>query len=173
MSSGILLKYLGLESWSWRIEELRILPIGHLSFHFRSCHGGIVVADAKTRAERDEFRMKIKIEWNNMWTERFDDKIRAEGIVVKEYPLLLVDRGLVIFANRDAKPPSFAEIVAYWASKGSVYCPEPSVGGWGKFARSAFEKKGRPRTRAMRDRDQKRSDEKRQLKKGGRGWLHV
>lgn len=140
---------------------------------FRSCHGGITIADAKIRAERDEFRARIKSEWSSMWTGRFDDKVKAEGIVVRDYPLLMVDRGFVIFASRDAKPPSFGEIVAYWASKGSVYCPEPSVGGWGKFVRTELRRGAHSRARVLDGCDEKRAIAKQQLKKGGRGWLHV
>lgn len=59
------------------------------------------------RALRDEFHRKIENEWKSLWTERFDDKNRAEGASVRDYPLLLTDRGCVIFSNRDVKTKPF------------------------------------------------------------------
>ena len=79
------------------------------------------------RAERDEFRARLKQEWALLWGERFDDRVRAEGISIRDYPLLLVDKGLVIFASRDAKTPSFSEVVSYWSGEGRVYSPDPDV----------------------------------------------
>jgi len=108
-----------------------------------------------------------------MWTERFDDRVRAEGVVVRDYPLLFVNEGLVIFASRDTKTPSFSDIVAHWASTGSVYSPEPAVGGWGKFIRTELEKNPHSRTREFRDRNLGGAPVRQQLRKGGRGWLHV
>ena len=125
-----------------------------------------------SRTERDEFRAKLKQEWMFMWTERFDDRIRAEGIVVRDYPLLFMDRGFVLFASRDAKAPSFPEIVESWASKGCVYSPEPSVGGWGKFIRTELRNSVHSRARTVGNWQPKIKMEKQQLKKGGRGWLH-
>src|SRR5512137_1519971 len=103
-----------------------------------------------------------------MWTERYDDRVRAEGVVAQDYPLLFMDRGSVIFASRDAKTPVFNEIVAYWASRGSVYCPEPAVGGWGKFVRTEIRKGAHSRARNY-DFSSAKVVEKQQLKKGGRG----
>lgn len=66
------------------------------------------------RAKSDEFRRKLKDDWGLLWKERFDDKMKAEGVAVQDYPLLFVDRGHVIFASRDAKTPSFSEVVEFW-----------------------------------------------------------
>jgi hypothetical protein len=132
-----------------------------------------VLVDAKRRAERDEFKTKVKDEWSRMWTERFDDRVRAEGVVVRDYPLLFMNQGSVIFASRDAKTPSFSDIVTYWASTGSVYSPEPAVGGWGKFIRTELKKTAQPRAREFRDWIPDGAPVKQQLRKGGRGWLHV
>jgi len=122
--------------------------------------------------KQDEFRQKLKEEWALMWNERFDDKIRAEGVAVRDYPLLFMDRGFVIFASRDAKIPSFSEIVTFWASQGHVYCPDPSVGGWGKFIRTELRKVTHSRARNFERIQPKCKSEKQQQKKGGRGWLH-
>lgn len=128
--------------------------------------------ESSSRAERDEFRRKLREEWGLMWRERFDDRVRAEGVVVRDYPLLFTDRGSVIFASRDAKTPGFSEIVEVWASRGAVYCPEPSVGGWGKFVRTELKDVAHSRARALGE-QQEAKVVRQQLKKGGKGWLHV
>jgi hypothetical protein len=101
--------------------------------------------------------------------ERFDDKVRAEGVSVRDYPLLFIDRGFVIFATRDAKTSTFREIVECWTSRGYVYAPDPSVGGWGKFIRECLRKQTHRRAESYKP----RTKERQQLKKGGRGWLHI
>jgi hypothetical protein len=124
------------------------------------------------RAKSDAFRCKLKEDWGLLWKERFDDKIKAEGVSVKDYPLLFVDRGHVIFASRDAKTPSFSEIVEFWASQGCVYTPDPVTGGWGKFARTYLAKRSQ-RRRVWESSERSNGGCVRQhLKKGGRGWLH-
>lgn len=128
--------------------------------------------ESKDRVARDEFLGELKGEWRLMWSERFDDRVRAEGVVVRDYPLLLVDRGCVIFASRDARTPSFPEIVGYWASKGSVYAPEPASGGWGKFIRTELRKGAHSRADDFVVNGSRVGLRKQQLKKGGRGWLH-
>jgi hypothetical protein len=127
---------------------------------------------AESRVARDAFRSRLKEQWGLLWKERFDDRIRAEGVSVGDYPLLFMSRGHVIFASRDAKVPSFSEIVRFWASQGLVYSPDPNVGGWGKFARTELKKASHSRARAYVDEQSKVTKEGRHLKKGGRGWLH-
>jgi hypothetical protein len=96
--------------------------------------------ESGSRAERDAFRSRLKEEWGLLWTERFDDWVRAEGVSVRDYPLLFMSRGDVIFATRDAKAPSFSQIMEVYASQGLVYSPDPDVGGWGKFVRVELNK---------------------------------
>jgi hypothetical protein len=120
-------------------------------------------------AEGEQFRRKLKEYWSLLWIERFDDKVRAEGVAVKDYPLLLVDRGHVICASRDAQTPSFSQILEYWASKNRVCTPNPLVGGWGKFVRTYLPRRSE-RRRSVQLPDRKRG--RQQLKHGGRGWLH-
>ncbi|MBS7635392.1 hypothetical protein KEJ34_07945 [Candidatus Bathyarchaeota archaeon] len=124
------------------------------------------------RIKHDEFLRKLKDEWGLMWRERFDDKVRAESVATRDYPLLLMDRGFIIFATRDFRPLRFSEILDYWASQNMVYAPSPEVGGWGKFIRTIITRSGR---RRMNDYavSPRRNNEGRQLKKGGRGWLHA
>jgi hypothetical protein len=129
------------------------------------------MVEAKKRAERDEFRKRLKEEWNNLWSERFDDRVRAEGIAAHDYPLVLADRGHVIFASRGAKVPSFPDIVEYWRAQGKVCSPEPAVGGWGKFIRTELKKVAHTRARTAAQSEPKHGDGQ-QLKKGGKGWLN-
>ena len=128
--------------------------------------------ESESRVERDAFRSRLKEEWGLLWTERFDDRVRAEGISVRDYPLLFMGRGHVIFASRDAKAPSFSEIVEVWASQGLVYSPDPDVGGWGKFVRTELSRVTHPRARAFVNGQSKCKKQGQHLKKGGRGWLH-
>jgi hypothetical protein len=123
--------------------------------------------------KREEFRGKLKDEWKLMWSERFDDRVRAEGIAVRDYPLLYTDRGFVIFASRNAKTPSFSEIIELWASQGLVNSPDPNVGGWGKFIKTELSKVRCSRAKLF-DRSQlkPKNGKQQQLKKGGRGWVH-
>lgn len=129
--------------------------------------------EKRKNIEHDEFRCKLKEEWTLLWRERIDDKVKAEGIAVRDYPLLFMDRGLVIFASRDAKAPNFSEIVEYWGSQGMIYVPNPIVGGWGKFIRTELKKLLHSRAKKFNEDELKIKVEKQQLKKSGRGWLHL
>lgn len=132
-----------------------------------------MLLEKSDRFRRDEFRQRLKEEWRLLWRERFDDRIRAEGIAVRDYPLLFMDRGFVIFASRDAKAPNFSEVVEFWASQGFVYAPDPAVGGWGKFIRTELRNVLHSRAKMFNRGQPKRKGEEQQLKKGGRGWLHI
>jgi len=122
-----------------------------------------------------EFRKRLKEEWKRLWREKFDDKHRGEGVAVKNYPLLFVDRGTVIIATRNYKPPSFSEIVRSWAENFNIeipsiiYPPHPSVGGWRKFIKTHFRNRLSKRKAAY---EASKPKKKLQLRKGGRGWLH-
>jgi hypothetical protein len=120
--------------------------------------------------ERDEFRRRLKEEWRLLWSERFDDRVRAEGVAARDYPLFFTDRGHVICATREAKAPSFSDVLDYWRGQGRLYWPEPAVGGWGKFIHT--ELKNVAHSRATRSKAQKPEAKRQQLKKSGRGWLH-
>jgi hypothetical protein len=128
--------------------------------------------EPESREERDAFRRRLKEEWGLLWKERFDDRVKAEGVSVRDYPLLFMSRGHIIFASRDAKAPSFSQIVEAWASQGLVYSPDPDVGGWGKFVRMELNRVTRSRARALVNGQCKSQKERQHLKKGGRGWLH-
>ena len=119
-----------------------------------------------------EFVDDLKKQWKILWRNRIDDKVRAEGIANRDYSLLFVDRGTVIIATRDYKPPDFVEILERHKPADVVNAvpPPPAIGGWGKFIRSVVSKQKRfTRRRPPPELDRK---EKQQLKKGGGGWLH-
>jgi len=139
--------------------------------------GGIGLVENSESVTRDEFLRRLKEEWGLLWRERFDDRVRAEGVAVRDYPLVSTDRGfvtrgLVVFASRDAETPSFSEIVDFWASQGLVYAPDPAVGGWGKFVRNFIIRRSERRRILESAKPLNGSCKKQQLKKGGRGWLH-
>ena len=130
--------------------------------------------DENERAERDEFRRRLKEEWSLLWSERFDDRVRGEGVASRDYPLVFADRGHVIFATREAKAPSLSDIINYWRTQGRVYWPEPSVGGWGRFIRTELKKAAHHGANELRARAAQEPKDKckQQTKKSGKGWLH-
>lgn len=120
----------------------------------------------------------LRKEWNLMWWERVDDKLRAEGIATKDYSKLFIERGLIISATKDFKPLEFSDIVRQHVSKPESerwIPPNPSVGGWRKFIREALHKQGSQTSFRRRQRSFDLPDKSRSgpSKKGGRGWLHV
>jgi hypothetical protein len=118
---------------------------------------------------------ELKAEWKKLWRERIDDKVRAEGIADKDYAVLFVDKGTVIFATRNFKMLSFREILELQGviNVERFVPPDPSVGGWGKFIRTTITNLKRSE-RVRRVRQFLESEKQRQqLKKGGRGWLHI
>lgn len=127
------------------------------------------------RSEWYEFRREVKEEWRRLWRERIDDKFRAEGIAVRDYHLLFLNRGTVIFASRDAKIPGLREILETWAPDDlpNAVPPDPDVGGWGKFIKTKLRKHGKRRKRRVDRPEPSKKREKQQLKKGGHGWLHM
>lgn len=115
----------------------------------------------------------VREAWRLLWRNRIDDKVRAEGVASRDYSLLFVDRGTVIIATRDFKPLDFKEILHLHkvSDVERFVSPHPSVGGWGKFARTVLNRQRR--ARRWRGPVSHHNREKRlQLKKGGRGWLH-
>jgi len=124
--------------------------------------------------EKKKFIDEFKSQWKGMWRNRVDDKVRAEGIADKDYSLLFVDRGTVIIATRKFKLLDFYEILQqHKPLTGSEMIPSnPLVGGWGKFIRTVLN----PQNLTRRGRQVPAKPDKhvgQQLKKGGRGWLHI
>jgi hypothetical protein len=134
---------------------------------------GCLEEKGKGQAELVE---EMKVEWKRLWKDRFDDAVRAEGIASEDYSSLCVEKGTVIFATRDFKLLNFKGILEEHGI-GDAYrfvSPRPGVGGWAKFIKGSI----------LQDRSSGRGDrapqcfveeEKKpqQLRKGGRGWLHL
>ena len=123
----------------------------------------------------EETVKELREQWRSLWRERIDDKVRAEGIAYMDYPELFVDKGTIIFATKAFKPLSFREILELHriVDVDRIIPPNPQVGGWGKFIRTAITRQ-RVRERVNETRRYLESKKKRQhLKKGGRGWLHT
>lgn len=116
---------------------------------------------------------ELKVEWKRLWRERFDDKVRAEGIANQDYSSLFVDRGTVIFATRSFRLLTFRGVLEE-AGITDVFrfvAPSRHVGGWRKFINSTVGFKNSRRGRASRFLVEEEKKPQ-QLKKGGRGWLH-
>jgi hypothetical protein len=115
----------------------------------------------------------IKEEWKRLWLDRIDDKVRAEGLANNCFPLLAVERGTVIVATRDFKHLDLREILRSHGVQDSnrLLGPNPSVGGWTKFARTVLNRQSRTR-RWVKTEPIRNRAENGQLKKCGRGWLH-
>jgi hypothetical protein len=118
---------------------------------------------------------QLKREWKTLWRERVDDRFRAEAIANKDYELLFVERGTVIFATRKFKLLSLREILQMHGvlDADRFVPPSPSVGGWGKFIRTVIANQQPSKRRKRAQQYFEDEKEKQQLKKGGRGWLHL
>jgi hypothetical protein len=116
---------------------------------------------------------ELKVEWKRLWLERLDDKVRAEGVAVKDYSTLFVDKGLIIHATRDCKPLNFKEILdQHKIENPDRYVPpSPEVGGWNKFVKTNITNQ-KPKKREKPELIDKSKNKKNTPKKSGRGWLH-
>lgn len=137
---------------------------------------------AEPRESRVEAQKKLveqlKVQWKLMWRERFDDKVRAEGISVGNYEDLRVERGTIIHATRNFKALSFREIVEQHIVEDPdrFVQPDAQVGGWNKFVKTKITShapRGRKHGASYFQEKHFDKGEAQQLKKGGRGWLHT
>jgi hypothetical protein len=117
---------------------------------------------------------ELKTIWKKLWQERVDDKVRAEGIATADYSSLFVEKGTIIHATRDYKALNFKEILEQHqiANAERFIPPSPQVGGWTKFIRTSIINQ-RLRKKRLVELYCVEKKEKQQLKKGGRGWLHL
>ncbi len=124
--------------------------------------------------EQKEFVEELRNEWKKLWREKIDDKVRAEGIAVNDYDQLFIDKGTIIHATRDFKALNFKEILKeHEVLNGDKYVPpDPNVGGWAKFVKMNITSQKSQRKRSV-PQDPAEQKEKQQLKKKGRGWLHI
>ena len=123
--------------------------------------------------KQKEFVEELKTEWKMLWQEKHDDKVRAEGVAVKDYNQLFVDKGTVIHATRDFKALNFKEILEeHEVQNAERYIPpSPHFGGWTKFVKLNITSQNMSR-KQMAQLCPEEGKEKQQLKKNGRGWLH-
>jgi len=128
----------------------------------------VKVSDEKKAVE------ELLVEWKSLWRERFDDRVRAEGIANRNYPGCFVDRGTVIFATRKFKLLSFRDVLElHGVIDSHRFVPvDPRVGGWGKFIRKSItpQKPSGHISRASCFFEE--TKRKQHLRKGGRGWMH-
>jgi hypothetical protein len=117
----------------------------------------------------------LRVQWKLLWKERFDDKIRAEGVSVSEYPSLRVEQGSIIHATRDFKALNFREIVEenLGENPDRFVQPNVNVGGWNKFIKTQIAHPNQQRKRRAETYVAQKTEVQQQSKKGGRGWLHV
>jgi hypothetical protein len=118
----------------------------------------------------------MKIQWEKLWHDRIDDKLRAEGIANCNYPMLFVEKGTIVFATRKFKLLNFQEILEqHGVVDAERYIPpNPSAGGWGKFVKTHITSQTRHKAGiARRAAYLTGKTQKQQVKKGGRGWLHL
>lgn len=121
----------------------------------------------KNQVPAHEFRKMLKAKWAELWSSKYDDSVKAEGVSTSNYPRLFVDRGEIVYATKDYKPLSFREILeSYYDSEtlARIY-PDPVVGGWRKFSRTHFPAKQR-----KRERPKVKVDVGQHQRKGGAGW---
>ena len=122
-----------------------------------------------------EFVDELRTDWQNLWRNRVEDKVRAEGIAKRDYSKLFVEQGTVIMATRDFKPLEFFDIVKEYleCDTEKVIPPNSTIGGWGKFIRTNIRNQ-KPATRASKYVPPKKTPKKgQQQKRGGRGWLSI
>jgi hypothetical protein len=127
-----------------------------------------------SQVEQKKLVAELKEEWKLMWSERFDDKIRAEGVSVSNYTCLRVEQGTIIHATKDFKALNFKEILKEHLVENPDRYVEPNnnIGGWNKFIKNNIT--------TTQNRKKKRATDYIpvkpvgcQPKKGGRGWLHI
>jgi len=117
---------------------------------------------------------ELKVQWKLMWSERFNDKAKAEGISVADYTSLMVERGTVIHATRDFKALSFKEIVKQNMIKEPDRFMQPDVnaGGWNKFIKTKITSCNPHKNKRINFYVPEKSTNQKP-KKNGRGWLHT
>jgi hypothetical protein len=129
-------------------------------------------AEKQQKSEQEKLVEQLKLQWKQLWSERFNDKVRAEGISAEDYEKLRVQKGTVIHATRDFKPLNFKEILDENQVQNSErhIAPSNQVGGWSKFVKTQIT--NTPHKRAMPEIKPSKKANNNQPKKGGRGWLH-
>lgn len=139
------------------------------------CSGSTEGLNSSEKATSQELLDNVKKEWKLLWQNRVDDKVRAEGIANRDYSLLFIERGTVIAATRGFKPTNLSDILRLHGVQNpdKNFPANPSIGGWGKFARTVLNKQNRSQKWTKPVTRQERKKNWGPPKKGGRGWLHL
>jgi hypothetical protein len=120
---------------------------------------------------------ELKTQWKLLWSERFDDRVRAEGVSVNDYAILDIDKGTIIHATKDFKVLSLRQILEKHLVQDPERYIQPDVetGGWNKFVKTEITGKVVKRNRPALEISNKSAStrSKQQPKKSGRGWLHA
>lgn len=132
--------------------------------------------ESKAQAQK-KLVEELKTQWKRLWSERFEDKVRAEGVSIDEYIALSVEQGTVIHATKDFKALNFKEILQkHLVENPDRYlAPDVNVGGWKKFIKTEINSSNQNRNSCIPISGDKkvRKNTCQQTKKGGRGWLHT
>ena len=93
--------------------------------------------ETKVEAQK-ELVETLKVQWKLLWNERFNDKVRAEGVSGKDYEILSIERGTVITATRDYKVLNFKEILEKHLVEhpDRFIQPNVNIGGWNRFVKT-------------------------------------
>ena len=124
----------------------------------------------------DSLVSEVKVQWKRMWRDRFDDRVLAEGVASMDFDKLFVERGTVVLATRNFRLLTLRDILErHRVENVERHVPvNPSVGGWGKFVRTHVNGGGScGRHRRAVGYAVVEEKKRQQLRKGGRGWLHV
>ncbi len=133
------------------------------------------ILDSKLEAKKKLIE-ELKGQWKLLWSERFDDRVRAEGVSSNDYAILDVEKGTVIHATKDFKILTLKQILEkHLVENPERYIqPNVNVGGWNKFIKTEINAKAKKDTRAaLGIADKCPSKKSQQTKKNGRGWLHA
>ncbi len=98
----------------------------------------------KARAEAQKHLiLELKAQWKLLWSERFDDRVRAEGVSVNDYAILDIEKGTIIHATKDFKILNLKQILEkHKVENPERYVqPDVNVGGWNKFIKTEINGK--------------------------------
>jgi ABC-type sulfate transport system substrate-binding protein len=117
---------------------------------------------------------QIRVEWKRLWSERHEDKLRAEGIANNDYSALYIDRGTIIHATRDFKVLNFKDILKQHdiENPDRYIQPDKQIGGWNKFVKDNITKQSSSRKTTNLIAKPNNQKQPTPQKQNSRGWLH-
>ena len=135
------------------------------------------VSESKVDTQK-ELIEELKAQWKLLWNERFDDKVRAEGVSINDYAILDIEKGTIIHATKNFKIATLKQILdKHMVENSERYIqPDVHVGGWNKFIKTEINGKPKKVSRAaayIADKRPIKKSPSQQSKNGGRGWLHT